>query len=93
MDESLTGNLFAMSIPPDTEAILLADDATSSMLEEEKRNKNETHDIGIQAFYAVLQLGEGYWLIALLLSCDVWGPSYMPHSPSSRPQYDLIRST
>ena len=38
---------------------MLADDATSSMLEEEKRKKNETIDIGIQAFYAVLQLGEG----------------------------------
>jgi hypothetical protein len=55
-----------MSIPPDTVAVLLADDATSSMLEEEKRNKNVTNDIGIQAFYAVLQLGEGYQLIALL---------------------------
>ena len=72
-----------MSIPPDTVAVLLADDATSSMLEEEKRNKKETNDIGIQAFYAVLQLGEGYRLIALLLSCNVLGPSYMPHSPLS----------
>ena len=61
----------------------IADDAASSMLEEEKRNKNETNDIGIQAFYVVLQLGEGYWLIALLLLCGVWGLSYMPHSPLS----------
>ena len=45
-----------MSIPPDTSAILLADDATSSMLEEEKRNKNETNDIGIQAFYTYYNL-------------------------------------
>ena len=41
-----------------------ADDATSSMLEEEKRNKNGTNDIGIQAFDAILQLGEGYRLRA-----------------------------
>ena len=41
-----------------------SDDAASSMLEKEKRNKNGTNDIGIQAFYAVLQLGEGYRLIA-----------------------------
>ena len=59
----------------------IADDAASSMLEEENRNKNKTIDIGIQAFYAVLQLSEVYWLIALLFSCDEWGPSYMPHSP------------
>ena len=58
----------------------IADDAASSILEEEKCNKNKANDIGIQAFYAVLQLGEGYWLIALLLSCDVLGPNYMPHS-------------
>ena len=64
-------------------AAMSADDAASSMLENGKRNKNETKDIGIQEFYAVLQLGEGYLLIALLLSCNEWGPSYMPHSPSS----------
>jgi hypothetical protein len=52
-----------MSIPPDTAAVLLADDTTSSMLEQEKCNKNETNDIGIQVFYAVLQVNEGYWLI------------------------------
>ncbi len=46
----MTGNLFAVSIPPDTAAAMLADDATSSMLEEEKRNKNKTNDIGIQVF-------------------------------------------
>jgi len=39
---------------------MLADDAASSMLEKEKRNKNETKDIGIQAFDAILQLGVGY---------------------------------
>ena len=33
---------------------MLADDAASSILEKEKRNKNETKDIGIQAFYVVL---------------------------------------
>ena len=59
----------------------ISDDAESSMVEEEKRNKNGTNDIGIQAFCAALRLGEGYRLIALLLSCDKWGPSYMPHSP------------
>jgi hypothetical protein len=52
-----------------------SDDAASSMLEKGKRNKNRTNNIGIQAFNAVLQLGVGYWLIASLLSCDVWGPS------------------
>ena len=41
-----------------------ADDATSSMLEKGKRNKNETKDIGIQAFDAILQVGVGYRLIA-----------------------------
>ena len=64
-------------------ATMSEDDASSSMLVKEKRNKNETNGIGIQAFYVVLQLGEGYWLIALLLSCNMWGPSYMPHSPST----------
>jgi hypothetical protein len=34
------------------------------MLEKGKRNKNGTKDIGIQAFYAILQLGVGYRLIA-----------------------------
>ena len=48
------------------------------MLEKGKGNKNGTKDIGIQAFNAVLKLGVGYWLIALLLSRDVLGPSYMP---------------
>jgi len=33
-------------------AAMSADDAASSMLEEEKRNKNETNDICIQAFDA-----------------------------------------
>jgi hypothetical protein len=32
------------------EAAMSADDAASSMLEKGKRNKNETKDIGIQAF-------------------------------------------
>ena len=41
-----------------------ADDSASSMLEKGKRNKKKPKDIGIQAFYAVLQLGEGYWLMA-----------------------------
>ena len=58
-----------------------ADDSASSVLEKGKRNKNKTKDIGIQAFSAVLQLGVGYRLIALLLSCNLLGPSYMPHSP------------
>jgi hypothetical protein len=31
-------------------AAMSADDAASSMLEKGKRNKNETKDIGIQAF-------------------------------------------
>ena len=48
------------------------------MLEKEKHNKNGTKDIGIQAFNTVLQLGEGYRLIALLISQNVLGPSYMP---------------
>jgi hypothetical protein len=34
------------------------------MLEKGNRNKNGTKDIGIQAFDVVLQLGEGYRLIA-----------------------------
>jgi hypothetical protein len=34
------------------------------MLEKWNRNKNGTKDIGIQAFYAILQLGVGYRLIA-----------------------------
>ena len=55
----------------------IADDAASSMLDKEKGNKNETNDIGIQAFYVVSQLGVGYRLIALLLPFDVLGPSYM----------------
>jgi hypothetical protein len=59
------------------------EDAASSMLEKGNRNKNETKNIGIQGFDAVLQLGVGYRLIAQLLSCDVWGRSSMPHSPSS----------
>ena len=59
------------------------EDAASSMLEKGKRNKNETKNIGIQGFDVILQLGVGYWLIAQLLSHDVWGPSYRPHSPSS----------
>jgi hypothetical protein len=41
-----------------------ADDAASSMLEKRKRNKNKTKDIGIQAFYVVLQLSVGYQSIA-----------------------------
>ena len=41
-----------------------ADDATSRILEEEKLNENGTNDIGIQAFNTILQLGEGYQLIA-----------------------------
>ena len=45
------------------------------MLEKGKRNKNGTNNIGIQAFDAILQLGVGYWLIAQLLSHDVWGRS------------------
>ncbi len=36
----------------------------SSMLKKWNRNKNGTKDIGIQAFYAILQLGVGYRLIA-----------------------------
>ena len=52
-----------------------ADDAASSMLEKGKRNKNETKDIGIQAFDAVLQLSVRYQLIALLLSRDGWETS------------------
>jgi hypothetical protein len=59
------------------------EDAASSMLEKGKRNKNETKNIGIQGFDVILQLGVGYRLIAQLLSCDVWGRSSMPHSPSS----------
>ena len=61
----------------------ISDDAASSMVEEEKRNENETKNIGIQASDVILQLDEGYWLIALLLSCNVWGPSYMTHLPLS----------
>jgi len=53
------------------------------MLEKGKRNKNETKNIGIQGFDVILQLGVGHRLIAQLLSCDVWGRSSMPHSPSS----------
>ena len=60
-----------------------SDDAASSMLEKGKRNKNETKNIGIQGFDVILQLGVGHRLIAQLLSCDVWGRSSMPHSPSS----------
>ena len=48
------------------------------MLEKGKSDKNGTKDIGIQAFNALLQLGVGYRLIALLLSGAVLGPSYMP---------------
>ena len=84
MDKSLTGNLFAMSIPSDTAAVLSADDAAFSMLDKEKRNKNKTNGSGTQTFYAVLQLGEGYRLIALLLSWDVLGPIYM-HMPQALP--------
>jgi hypothetical protein len=40
-------------------AAMSADDAASSMLEKGKHNKNGTKDIGIQAFYAILQLGVG----------------------------------
>ena len=57
--------------------------AESSMLEKGKRNKNKTKNIGIQGFDVILQLGVGYRLIAQLLSHDVWGRSYRPHSPSS----------
>jgi len=60
-----------------------SDDAASSMLEKGNRNKNETKNIGIQGFDALLQLGVGYRLIAQLLSHDVWGRSYRPHSPLS----------
>ena len=49
-------NLFAMSIPPDAVAAMLADDATSSMVEKGKRNKHRTKDIGILAFNAILQV-------------------------------------
>jgi hypothetical protein len=59
------------------------EDAASSMLEKGNRNKNETKKIGIQGFDVILQLGVGYRLIAQLLSCDMWGRSSMPHSPSS----------
>jgi hypothetical protein len=48
----------------DPAAATRSDDAASSMLEKGKRNKNGTKDIGIQAFYAILQLGVGYRLIA-----------------------------
>ena len=37
---------------------------TSSMLGKEKRNKNGTENIDIQAFEAILQLGVGYRLMA-----------------------------
>jgi hypothetical protein len=57
--------------------------AASSMLEKGKCNKNGTNNIDIQAIDVILQLGVGYRLIAQLLSCDVWGRSSMPHSPSS----------
>ena len=51
--------------PAATAMSVSADDAASIMLDKGKCNKNKTKDmIGIQAFYAVLQLCEGYRLIA-----------------------------
>jgi hypothetical protein len=41
-----------------------SDDAASSILEKGNCNKNGTKDIGIQALDTILQLGEGYRLIA-----------------------------
>ena len=46
-----------------TGAATISDDAASSMLEKGKRDKNETKDIGIQAFDAILQLGVGCQLM------------------------------
>jgi hypothetical protein len=47
----------------DPTAAVRADNAASSMLEKGKRNKNETEDIGTQAFDAILQLGMGCQLM------------------------------
>ena len=78
-----SGSVANGGIDDDPTAAARSDDAASSMLEKGKRNKNGTNNIGIQAFNAILQISVGYWLIAQLLSHDVWGPSYRPHSPSS----------
>jgi hypothetical protein len=67
-------------IDDDPTAAARSDDAAFSMLEKGNRNKNKTKNIDIQAFDVILQLGVGYRLIALLLSCDKWGRSSMPHS-------------
>jgi len=77
------GSVADGGIDDDPTAAARSDDAASSMLEKGKCNKNGTNNIDIQAFDVILQLGVGYRLISQLLSCNVWGRSSMPHSPSS----------
>ncbi len=77
----------------DPAAPTISEAAAFSMLEKGMRNKSETKDIDIQAFYVILQLGMGCGLIAQLLPHDVGGPSTCLIHLHRRHQYVLRCST